>query len=91
MALRALNNNEHSRLLLKVNNLSFAEEQSAKFEQQLTKFYEQYQTLLVELSVVIVSYREVDIAVLIAQLLGIDFKTPDGKLVPGILSKKLSE
>ena len=29
--------------------------------------------------------REVDIAVLIANLLGVDFKTPDGKLVPGIL------
>jgi predicted AlkP superfamily pyrophosphatase or phosphodiesterase len=33
------------------------------------------------------SLSEPDIAPLIARLLGIEFKTPDGKLVPGILSK----
>lgn len=33
--------------------------------------------------------RLVDIAPLIAQLLGIDFKTPDGKIVPGITSKQI--
>jgi len=32
------------------------------------------------------SLREVDIAVLIAHLLDIDFPTPDGRLVPGILT-----
>jgi len=32
------------------------------------------------------SIREVDIAVLIANLLGIEFKTPDGKLIPGIIN-----
>jgi predicted AlkP superfamily pyrophosphatase or phosphodiesterase len=32
------------------------------------------------------SLREVDIAPLIARLLGIEFKTPDGKLVPGIIT-----
>ncbi|MFI5163362.1 MAG: hypothetical protein ACHQHN_18935 [Sphingobacteriales bacterium] len=31
------------------------------------------------------SLSEPDIAILIAQLLGINFKTPDGKLVAGIL------
>jgi len=34
------------------------------------------------------SLREVDIAPLIAKLLGIDFSTPDGKLVPGIIKNK---
>lgn len=33
------------------------------------------------------SLREVDIAVLVAHLLGIDFQTPDGKLVPGIIKE----
>jgi len=36
----------------------------------------------------VISLREVDIAPLIAKLLGIDFKAPDGKYVPGILTNK---
>jgi hypothetical protein len=31
---------------------------------------------------------EQDIAPLIAELLGVEFKTPDGKLVPGIINVK---
>lgn len=38
----------------------------------------------------IISLQEVDIAPLIAKLLNIEFNTPDGKLVPGIINEKHS-
>jgi len=59
MALQALNNMEHTRLLQRINNMPFEEKQAANFEQQLIEFYEIYHTMLIELAVVIEKYREV--------------------------------
>lgn len=59
MALRALDNTEHSKLLHRINNMPFEVRQAKKFEQQLTKFYEEYHTMLIEIAEVIEKYREV--------------------------------
>jgi hypothetical protein len=59
MALRALDNIEHSKLLHRINNMPFEDRHAEKFEQQLTKFYEECHTMLIELAVVIEQYREV--------------------------------
>jgi len=59
MALRALDDKEHSKLLQKIDELPFDEKQASQFRQQLDNFFEEYHTLLVSLAGVIDNYRQV--------------------------------
>ena len=57
MALQGLNNSDHHKLLYRLSGLPH--ERSKEFEKLLTQLFEEYHTLLVDLSLVIQNYREV--------------------------------
>ncbi len=59
MELQALNYKEYSKLLQRINDMTFEERQVAKFERQLTKFFEAYHIMLIEIAIAIEKYREI--------------------------------
>lgn len=59
MQLPGLDNEEHSKLWKRINDLPYKQQQMLKFKEQLTKFYDEYNTMLFDLAKVIENYREV--------------------------------
>jgi hypothetical protein len=57
MALQALSNTEHGRLLQRSHDIPY--EQSKELRALLNQFFEEYHTLLVDLADVIQKYREI--------------------------------
>jgi hypothetical protein len=59
MAIRALNNSEHNRLLQPLQHLPLEEDQADNFKTQLNQFFDEYQSMMMNLSATIQNYREV--------------------------------
>ena len=57
MALRAIDNSDHNRLLQRLNNLP--EERAEEYQTMLNRLFDEYQALLVDLSTIIQKYRVV--------------------------------
>lgn len=59
MAIRALNNSEHNRLLQRLHIYHYRKIKWDNFKEQLNQFFDEYQSMIMNLSATIENYREV--------------------------------
>jgi hypothetical protein len=59
MALQAISDFEHQKLIKRLAHLPLPTDKASHAEQQLNRFYEEYHSVLMSLAQVIASYREV--------------------------------